>query len=77
MNVFTTGTKCQNCKEFMDRLLKEQVEKLKQENRALKDRWQKFKEWAENNHNVADEDYSLIYCFVLNKMQELEKEIKC
>lgn len=36
MNVFTTGTKCQNCKEFMDRLLKEQIESLKEENKVLK-----------------------------------------
>lgn len=50
---------------------------LKDENQALKSRWQELKEWAENNHNVADEDYAIIYSFVLKKMQELEKEIKC
>ena len=35
MKTVNIKPKCQNCKEFMDRLLKEQVESLKEENKVL------------------------------------------
>lgn len=42
------------------------VNKLGEENQALKDRWQKLKEWA-----------GCLCCFeLLDKMEELEKELK-
>ena len=40
---------------------------LKQENQLLKDRWQKMKEYAEYVEDEAP--------FILNKMQELEKNM--
>ena len=42
------------------------VNKLGEENQALKDRWQKLKEWAG----------CLCYFELLDKMEELEKELK-
>ena len=35
MNAVNIKSKCHNCKEFMDRILKEQVESLKEENKVL------------------------------------------
>ena len=35
MKITNINTKCQNCKDFMDRLLKEQVESLKEEKMVL------------------------------------------
>ena len=43
------------------------------QHQPLKDRWGKLKYYVEQNHNVADEDYAIIYSFVLNKMEELEE----
>ena len=35
MKITNINTKCQHCKDFMDRLLKEQVESLKEEKKVL------------------------------------------
>ena len=58
--------------ELIDRSIYTKEEQIE----LLTNRWQKLKEWVENNSNVTDEDYSLIYGFVLDQMEELEKEIK-
>lgn len=70
-----------NRKLFLYRFAKNLFRYEKDENQALKDRWQKLKEWLEDrrdengckyfdNEMIEDVD-------ILEKMQELEKEIKC
>ena len=55
-----------------------QIEELEQENQALNDRWQKLKEFIEKDHDWnlerGDNDCALGQRWVLEKMQELEKE---
>lgn len=48
MKMFSIGSKCTNCKDFMDRLLKEEIEKLKLENKKLKEENEKLKGKIEN-----------------------------
>ena len=43
MKVFSIGSKCVNCKDYMDKLLKEQIERLKAENKMLKEENEKLK----------------------------------
>lgn len=54
---------------------------LKQENQALKDRWQKLKEWIKGLNNpidnlvISDDETKYLYMSdVLDEMQELEEE---
>ena len=60
--------------DFRKRIDTAPIEKAFREKQEIQDKWQKLKEWVENNSNVTDEDYSLIYGFVLDQMEELEKE---
>lgn len=55
-----------NRKLFLYRFAKNLFRYEKDENKALKSRWQKLKEWASY----------LCYFELVDKMQELEKEIK-
>jgi hypothetical protein len=53
--------------------------KVRQENQALKDRWQKLKEYLKEIYEYFDqyenmEDCASGYKYTLEKMQELEKE---
>lgn len=54
------------------------IEAYKQENQALKDRWQKLKEFTKIEHDWGlDENYqdhSYAMKLVFDRMQELEKE---
>lgn len=43
MNIINTRSKCQNCKDFMDKLLKEQIERLKKEKQYLQDENEQLK----------------------------------
>lgn len=57
----------------------DEIIKLKQENQALKDRWQKLKEYLKENCEYFDqyenmEDCASEYKYTLEQMQELEKE---
>ena len=52
----------------------EYVKKLQQENKQLKDNWNKLKEWASNFYN--SEEVGLAGCgmrYTLEKLQELEE----
>ena len=43
MQVYSRFSKCTNCKDFMDRILKEEIEKLRSENKMLKEENEKLK----------------------------------
>lgn len=78
--------------DIKDGATRDLVYKTQQENQALKDRWQKLKEWVERKYtNDSAESNDINSPFeardyygasagccelILNKMQELEKEIK-
>ena len=57
MQVKNIGSKCQNCKEYMDRLLKEQIEELKA----------KLKEAEEKNAQARQEGISYAIGLVRQK----------
>lgn len=79
-----------NTNNFVDLLNKEMYElaldiyqNVKQENQALKDRWQKLKEWIMKQSKpiddivISDDETKYIYMSdIFDEMQELEKEIK-
>lgn len=64
-------------KQFVKEINEEDFFDMKDENQALKDRWQKLKEWLISTLEEK-QNSPKYYKFnnVLNKMQELEKEIK-
>ncbi len=57
---------------------KYRLKEIKQENKALKDRWQKLKEWLEDRRDENGckyfDDQMIEDVDVLEKIQELEKE---
>lgn len=59
----------QRCNVLKD----EQIETLEQENQALKDRWQKLKEYAEKHFEEEVSSLAVAFRKVLVRMQELEK----
>lgn len=81
--VYFTNEQCyilSQFSEFNTSYLKK-YEDIKQENQELKDRWQKLKEWVEDDdvrfsHEYANQssDTVIKQYEILTKMQELEKE---
>ena len=54
----------------------EYIKQLEQENKQLKDNWNKLKEWIKEDTEVAETNFEMGRCFnmydLLNKMQEIE-----
>lgn len=60
----------------LDLVEKKDFEKLQQENKQLKDNWDKLREWiVYHKHNENTEEHYLVvdYGTLLGKMQEIEK----
>lgn len=96
-DVFVVGKRLGAFEDFMEEVGAESLDELencivdlKQETQALKDRWQKLKEWVEKQHcdnEIEANDINSPFTakeyyggradsckFILNKMQKLEKE---
>lgn len=59
----------QRCNIFKD----EQINELELENQALKDRWDKLKEYAEKHFEEDPASLAVAFRKILVRMQELEK----
>ena len=53
-----------------------QIEELEQENQALKDRWEKLKEYAEKHFEEETSSLAVAFRKILVRMQELEQDKK-
>lgn len=87
-DVFVVGKRLGAFEDFMEEVGAESLDELencivdlKQEAQALKDRWQKLKEWIKEQSNpidnlvVSDDETKYIYMSdILDEMQELEEE---
>ena len=63
------------CSECAVQILMQQNWNLQDENQALKDRWEKFKEWVDSDSvGVADDGYHWVIRLdeILEKIKELE-----
>ena len=63
-----------NGKDIQIEVYEQLIEQLQQENKQLKDNWNKLKEWASNFYN--SEEVGWAGCgmrYTLEKMQELEQ----
>ena len=70
-------------KQFVKEINEEDFFDMKEENQALKDRWQRLKEWVQKQSKpiddivISDDETKYIYMSdIFDEMQELEKEIK-
>ena len=69
-NFFCLDPTTKDCKTLF-----EYIERLEQENKKIKDKWNKLKEWLEDENNQQYSKYIYNYSinnWVLNKMQEIE-----
>lgn len=65
----------QNLTSLQSAFLMQYITNIEQENKQLKDNWNKLREWiVYNKHNENTEQYYLVvdYGTLLGKMQELE-----
>ena len=69
--IINSRPKCQNCKEFMDRLLKNQVEELKKENESLKEITKKADRVIKSNNEL----YKLLFeLFNIEEKKDIENK---
>lgn len=67
----------QNLTSLQSAFLMQYITNIEQENKQLKDNWNKLREWiVYNKHNENTEQHYLVvdYGTLLGKMQELEQE---
>ena len=60
-----------NCNDF--EYSDKYIEQLQQENKQLKDNWNKLKEYLNYKSERVVEEYEYIYDEIYNEMQEIEK----
>ena len=65
------GNQFRYCQKSAEKI--QNLDKLEQENKQLKDNWNELKKWVIEQEQKAWDEVSSTFGYVLNKMQELEQ----